>query len=61
MDTPYTTSTGLQIGIQYISNPKPHQIIDEDMLLLQEALLTPVYQRTNMTARFFSLVLWDRS
>jgi hypothetical protein len=37
MNIPYTTKTGLQIGIMY--KPKPYIELDKDMLLLQEALL----------------------
>jgi hypothetical protein len=35
--TPYTTRTGLQIGINY--KPRPYVETDKDMLNLQEALL----------------------
>jgi hypothetical protein len=38
MNIPYTTKTGLQIGIMY--KPKQYVELDKDMLLLQEALLT---------------------
>ena len=37
MNIPYTTKTGLQIGIMY--KPKQYVELDKDMLLLQEALL----------------------
>jgi hypothetical protein len=44
--TPYTTSTGIQIGCRYNESPKPMEITDKDMLYLQEALLaTPAYIR----------------
>ena len=35
--TPYTTKTGLQIGINY--KPKPYIETDKDMLRLQASLL----------------------
>ena len=45
--TPYTTSTGIQIGCRYNESPKPMAITDKDMLYLQEALLaTPAYIRS---------------
>jgi hypothetical protein len=41
---PYTTSTGIQIGLRWNESPKPMPIDDADMLFLQEALLaTPGY------------------
>ena len=44
MNVPYTTSTGVQIGLRYNESPKPMPITDHDMLYLQEALLaTPDY------------------
>ena len=45
--TPYTTSTGIQIGVRYKESPKPQPITDKDMIYLQEALLaTPGYIRS---------------
>ena len=47
MQTPYTTSTGIQIGIRYLERSKVAEIDDPDMLFLQEALLaTPNYIST---------------
>ena len=47
MQTPYTTSTGIQIGIRYLERSVVAPIDDPDMLLLQEALLaTPNYIST---------------
>jgi len=45
--TPYTTSTGIQIGIRYLERSVVAPIDDSDMLLVQEALLaTPNYIST---------------
>jgi hypothetical protein len=47
MQVPYTTSTGIQIGVRYLERSKVAPIDDPDMLLLQEALLaTPNYIST---------------
>lgn len=47
MQTPYTTSTGVQIGVRYLERGTVTPIDDPDMLLLQEALLaTPDYIST---------------
>jgi hypothetical protein len=47
MQTPYTTSTGIQIGIRYLERSKVAPVDDPDMLFLQEALLaTPNYIST---------------
>jgi hypothetical protein len=47
MQTPYTTSTGIQIGVRYLERGTVAPIDDPDMLLLQEALLaTPNYIST---------------
>jgi hypothetical protein len=47
MQVPYTTSTGIQIGVRYLERSKVAEIDDPDMLLLQEALLaTPNYIST---------------
>jgi hypothetical protein len=47
MQVPYTTSTGIQIGIRYIERSKVAELNDPDMLRLQEALLaTPDYIST---------------
>ena len=47
MQTPYTTSTGIQIGIRYLERSVVAPIDDPDMVLLQEALLaTPNYIST---------------
>jgi hypothetical protein len=39
MNVPYTTSTGIQIGIRYLERSVVAPIDDPDMLFLQEALL----------------------
>jgi hypothetical protein len=47
MNVPYTTSTGIQIGIRYMEQGKVARIDDPDMILIQEALLaTPNYIST---------------
>ena len=47
MQVPYTTSTGIQIGVRYLERSKVADLDDPDMLLLQEALLaTPNYIST---------------
>jgi hypothetical protein len=44
MNVPYTTSTGIQIGVRYLERSKVAPIDDPDMQYLQEALLaTPNY------------------
>lgn len=44
MNVPYTTSTGIQIGVRYLQRSIVAPIDDPDMLFLQEALLaTPGY------------------
>ena len=44
MNVPYTTSTGIQIGVRYLERSKVAPIDDPDMQYLQEALLaTPEY------------------
>jgi hypothetical protein len=44
MNVPYTTSTGIKIGIRYMENGKVSPLDDPDMQYLQEALLaTPNY------------------
>ena len=60
MNVPYNTQTGVKIGLQYIDNPKPHQILDEDMLLLQQAFLLPLYQRTSLKAHLLDFITWVR-
>ena len=60
MDVPYTTKTGLQIGLQYVNSPKPYQIIDEDMLMLQQALLTPNGRKAPFILRFTQIIRWAR-
>jgi hypothetical protein len=34
-NTPYTTSTGVQIGLRYNESPKPMPIDDPDMIAIQ--------------------------
>jgi hypothetical protein len=60
MNVPYTTKTGLKIGLQYVNNPKPYQIIDEDMLMLQQALLTPHGRKAPFILRFLQILRWAR-
>lgn len=44
MNTPYTTSTGIKIGLRYMEQGKRAPIDDPDMQYLQLALLaTPNY------------------
>ena len=38
---PYTTSTGVKIGSRYNEFPKPMEIDDPDMILLQGWLICP--------------------
>jgi hypothetical protein len=39
--TPYTTSTGVQIGCRYNESPKPMPIDDEDMIYIQSLFILP--------------------
>jgi len=39
--TPYTTSTGIQIGCRYNESPKPMPIDDEDMIYIQTLFIFP--------------------
>ena len=44
--TPYTTSTGVQIGCRYNESPKPMPIDDADMLYIQTLFIhTPEWHR----------------
>jgi hypothetical protein len=44
--TPYTTSTGVQIGCRYNESPKPMPIDDEDMIYIQSLFIhTPEWHR----------------
>jgi hypothetical protein len=61
MNVPYTTPSGVKIGLQYIANPKPHQILDEDMLLLQQALLTRIHQHSSLKDFIADFITWIRS
>lgn len=38
-NTPYTTSTGVQIGLRYNESPKPMPIDDPDMIAIQGWLI----------------------
>lgn len=60
MQIPYTTQSGVKIGLQYINNPKPYEIIDEDMLMLQQALLTPNGRKAPFILRFTQILRWAR-
>jgi len=40
MEKPFTTRTGVKIGLLYVNNPKPRPIEEIDMLRLQHALIT---------------------
>lgn len=60
MELPYTTQSGVKIGLQYINNPKPYEIIDEDMLMLQQALLTPNGRKAPFILRFTQIIRWAR-
>jgi hypothetical protein len=56
MQVPYTTSTGLQMGIRYLERNKVAELNDPDMLRLQEALLaTPDYINTR---RLHNIVMY---
>jgi hypothetical protein len=62
MNVPYTTSTGIQIGVRYLERSKVAPIDDPDMQYLQEALLaTPNYitskKRHELTIALSTLVL----
>ena len=35
MNVPYTTSTGVKIGLRYNESPKPMPIDDPDMIVIQ--------------------------
>ena len=39
--TPYTTSTGVQIGCRYNESPKPMPIDDTDMIYIQTLFIHP--------------------
>ena len=55
MHTPYTTTTGLQIGCRYEENGTTMPVDDPDMIRLQEALLaTPEYARSK---RMYNLTI----
>lgn len=41
MNVPYTTSTGVKIGLRYNESPKPMPIDDPDMIVLQGWLIHP--------------------
>ena len=61
MTVPYTTSTGIQIGVRYLERSKIAPIDDPDMQYLQEALLaTPSYisskRRHDITIAFSTFV-----
>lgn len=61
MNVPYTTSTGIKIGIRYMEQGKRASIDDPDMQYLQEALLaTPNYiaskHRHQLTVALSTLV-----
>jgi len=49
--TPYTTKTGLQIGINY--KPRPYFETDKDMLRLQTALLYKRVPLLTWVKKFF--------
>jgi hypothetical protein len=62
MNVPYTTSTGIKIGVRYMENGKVASIDDPDMQYLQEALLaTPNYitskKRHQLTIALSTLAL----
>ena len=55
--TPYTTSTGLQIGCRYNESPKPMPIDDEDMIYIQTLLIhTPRWHRQRNLERITLIV-----
>ena len=55
--TPYTTSTGVQIGCRYNESPKPMPIDDEDMLYIQTLFIhTPKWHRQRNLERITLIV-----
>jgi len=53
-NVPYTTSTGLKIGLMY-EHKQPY-FIDRDMLLIQTALLESRLNKPNVFTRFLSFL-----
>jgi hypothetical protein len=47
MEKPFTTRTGVKIGLLYVNNPKPRPIEEIDMLRLQHALITTEANQAN--------------
>jgi hypothetical protein len=47
MERPFTTKTGVKIGLLYVNNPKPRPIEEIDMLRLQHALITTEQNQAN--------------
>jgi hypothetical protein len=58
--TPYTTSTGVQIGCRYNESPKPMPIDDEDMIYIQTLFIhTPEWHRQrNLERLTFIVCTW---
>lgn len=53
-NVPYTTSTGIKIGLMY-EHKQPY-FIDRDMLLIQTALLESRLNKPNVFTRFLSFL-----
>jgi hypothetical protein len=55
--TPYTTSTGVQIGCRYNESPKPMPIDDEDMIYIQTLFIhSPEWHRQRNLERLTLIV-----
>jgi len=55
--TPYTTSTGIQIGCRYNESPKPMPIDDEDMIYIQTLFIfSPEWHRQRNLERLVLIV-----
>jgi hypothetical protein len=55
--TPYTTSTGVQIGCRYNESPKPMPIDDEDMIYIQSLFIfSPEWHRQRNLERLTLIV-----
>ena len=51
-NTPYTTKTGVQIGLRYNESPKPMPIDDSDMIAIQSWFIcdTDWHKKRNLEA-----------
>ena len=55
--TPYTTSTGVQIGSRYNESPKPMPIDDEDMIYIQSLFIYPPEWHRQRNLERFALIV----